>query len=159
MGRVIAPYGVRGWIKVRPFTESPDGLLGYGTWWLGGGERWQAYPLMEGRAHGALLVARLEGMETPEQAAVLKGATIAVPREALPDAGPGEYYWTDLIGLDVVNREEVALGRIAEVFETGANDVLVVRGERERLIPFIGSVIEEVDMRAGRVRVDWGADY
>ena len=159
MGRILAPYGVRGWINVAPQTESPDGLLSYRTWWLATGNEWQPYRLLEGRVHGSGLVARLAGIEDRDQAARLRGARIAVPRSELPPAPAGEYYWADLIGMRVVNREGAALGQVAEVFETGANDVLVVRGERERLIPFVAPVVLDVDVAAGLLTLDWGVDY
>jgi 16S rRNA processing protein RimM len=159
MGRVLAPFGVRGWIKVRPQTESADGLLAYRTWWLAAQDEWQPHRLLEGRAHGTELIAHLEGLEDRDQAAQLRGLRIAVPRSQLPPAPEGEYYWSDLIGLRVVNREGVQLGRVAEIFATGANDVLVVRGERERLIPFVEPVVVEVDIEASLLTLDWGADY
>jgi 16S rRNA processing protein RimM len=159
MGRIVAPYGVRGWVKAAPQTESPDGLLSYRTWWLATGSEWQSYRLLEGRVHGGGLVARLAGIEDRDQAALLRGARIAVPRSELPPPGAGEYYWADLIGMRVVNREGAALGQVAEVFETGANDVLVVRGERERLIPFVAPVVVDVDMAARLLTLDWGVDY
>lgn len=159
MGRILAPYGVRGWIKVRPQTESADGLLGYRTWWLGKQEEWRPYRLLRGRVHGAGLVAQLEGVEDRDQAAQLRGCEVAVPRSELPPAPEGEYYWVDLIGLDVVNREGVRLGQVVEIFATGANDVLVVRGDRERLIPFVEPVVVEVDVEGSLLTLDWGADY
>ncbi|MCC6531853.1 MAG: ribosome maturation factor RimM [Burkholderiales bacterium] len=159
MGRILAPYGVRGWLKVQPQTEAIEGLLNYSPWWLQGEHDWQAYRLVEGRVQGAGLVVHLEGIADRDQAAVLRGASIAVARSALPAADEGEFYWCDLIGLAVVNREGVALGEVAEVFATGANDVLVVRGERERLIPFAGPVVMQVDLDRARLLVDWGADY
>ena len=159
MGRILAPYGVRGWIKAAPQTESLDGLLSYRTWWLASGSQWQPYRLLEGRVHGTGLAARPEGAEGRDQAARPRGAGIAVPRSELPPAPAGEYYWADLIGMRVVNREGAALGQVAGVFETGANDVLVVRGERERLIPFVAPVVVDVDMAAGLLTLDWGVDY
>lgn len=159
MGRILAPYGVRGWIKVRPQTESTDGLLGYRTWWLGKQGEWNSYQLLEGRVHGTDVVARLEGVADRDLAAQLRGCEVAVPRSELPPAPEGEYYWADLIGLEVVNREGVRLGQVAEVFATGANDVLVVRGERERLIPFVEAVVVDVDLEGALLTLDWGADY
>jgi 16S rRNA processing protein RimM len=160
MGRVLAPYGVRGWLKVRPETEQPESLLSYRTWRLAAESGWRDYRLAEGRVHGgSILVARLEGVVDRDQAARLQNMPIAVPRSALPPAPEGEYYWADLIGLAVVNREGVELGVVDEMFATGANDVLVVRGDRERLIPFIESVVVEVDLRGSRLTVDWGAEY
>ena len=159
MGRILAPFGVRGWIKVRQQTENVDGLLAYRTWWLAAEAEWRAYRLLEGRVHGDGLVARLEGVDDRDQAIRLRGWQIAVPRSELPPAPEGEYYWSDLIGLEVVNREGVKLGQVAEVFATGANDVLVVRGERERLIPFIEPVVVKVDIEGSLLTLDWGADY
>jgi 16S rRNA processing protein RimM len=108
---------------------------------------------------GRAVVARLEGCADRDAAAALRGRTVAVPRAALPGTKSGEYYWADLIGLAVVNESAQALGRITGILQTGANDVLVVAGERERLIPFIAEVIREVDLGAGVMRVEWGADY
>ena len=159
MGRILAPYGVRGWIKLRPQTENADGLLAYRTWWLGRQDEWRSYRLLEGRVHGTELVARLEGIADRDRAAELKGCEVAVLRSELPAAPEGEYYWADLIGLEVMNLEGVRLGQVAEVFATGANDVLVVRGERERLIPFIEAVIVKVDLEGSILTLDWGADY
>ena len=159
MGRILAPYGVRGWVKVQPQTEKADGLLAYRTWWLSADGSWKSYRLIEGKVHGGGLIARLEGVDDRDRAAELRSMRIAVPRSELPPAPEGEYYWQDLIGLRVVNCEGVELGEVAEIFATGANDVLVVRGERERLIPFIEPVVVKVDIEASRLTLDWGADY
>jgi 16S rRNA processing protein RimM len=159
MGHIVAPFGVRGWIKVRPQTESVEGLLVYRTWWLAAQGEWQPRRVLEGRVHGTDLIARLEGVEDRDRAAQLRGVRVAVPRSELPPAPEGEYYWSDLIGLSVLNREGVRLGRVVEIFATGANDVLVVRGERERLIPFIEAVVVKVDIEASLLTLDWDADY
>jgi 16S rRNA processing protein RimM len=159
MGRIAAPYGVKGWIRVQPLTAEPRSLLDYRIWWLGGEDGWHEHTLASGRTHGGTVLARLEGCNDREAAAALKGSAVAVPRAALPAAKENEYYWTDLIGLRVVNTGEQDLGRVTAVMQTGANDVLVVGGGRERLIPFITQVIRGVDPGAGVIRVDWGADY
>lgn len=159
MGRVAAPYGVRGWIKVQTLTESVDALLGYPTWWLGNEDHWRDHRLLAGRVHGGALIAQIEGVADRTGVAQIRGARIAVPRAALPAPPDGQYYWTDLVGLAVVNRQGEALGQVAEIFATGANDVIVVRGERERLIPFVEPVLREVDLERGRLLVDWEADY
>lgn len=160
MGRIIAPFGVKGWVKIQPLTAAARNLLAYSRWWLGRGAEWREYEVAEGKAHSEkLVVARLAGCGDRDAAAEFRGSDIAVPRSQLPDTRRGEYYWADLIGLAVVNTAAQALGRIAGVMQTGANDVLVVQGERERLIPFIAEVIREVDPASGVVRVDWGADY
>lgn len=106
------------------------------------------------------MVAKLPGCNDRDAAAKLVGATIQVPRSALPKPKRGEYYWTDLEGLAVVTVEGVDLGKVSHLFATGANDVLVVRGERERLIPFVtGQFVKDVDLKAGRITVDWDADF
>jgi 16S rRNA processing protein RimM len=160
MGRIIAPFGVKGWVKIQPLTEAAKNLLAYSRWWLGRGAEWRECEVAEGKVHSEdLVVARLEGCADRDAAVAFRGSDIAVPRSQLPKARPGEYYWADLIGLSVVNTAAQVLGRIEGVMQTGANDVLIVQGERERLIPFIADVIREVDLAAGVVRVDWSAEY
>ena len=160
MGRITAPFGVKGWVKVRPLTAAARNLLDYPRWQVQRDAGWQEYEVAEARVHSPTeVVARLAGLDDRDAAARLRGADIAVARSALPQAGQDEYYWADLIGLRVVNGEARELGAVVEILETGANDVLVVRGERERLIPFIASVIREVDAAGGVLRVEWGADY
>jgi 16S rRNA processing protein RimM len=159
MGRIVAPYGVRGWVKIRPYTQSVDGLLEYPRWWVGTEDAWVEHAHVEGRGHGTMLVARLDGFDDREQVVPLRGRDIAIDREELPKAAADEYYWDDLVGLAVATREGVDLGRVTEVFDTGANDVLVVGGERERLIPFLASVLVEVDLAGGRLVVDWDPEF
>ncbi|RMD80470.1 MAG: 16S rRNA processing protein RimM [Gammaproteobacteria bacterium] len=154
-------YGVRGWVRVASHMDPREALLGCAPWLLRrrgdppGRWRHRVRPL-EGRAHGKGLVARLEGWEDRDQARELVGLEVWVPRDRLPPTGPREHYWADLEGLEVLNREGVRLGRVARLLETGAHDVLVVRGERERLIPYVWDrYVLEVDLDAGRLMVDW----
>jgi 16S rRNA processing protein RimM len=158
MGRVAAPFGVKDWIKIQPFTQAVDALLGYRAWWLGQEGRWDSSPVEDGAVHGRSLIAKLQGCDDRDAAGRLKGLQVALPRSALPASADGEYYWADLIGLEVVNREGVSLGRVTGLMETGASHVLVVRAERELLIPFAEPVIESVDVGGGRVIVDWRTD-
>ncbi len=159
MGRITAPFGVKGWVKVHPLTEAAKNLLAYPRWWVRRGAEWQEFEVAEARVQSKGVVVRLAGCEERDAAARFRGSEIAVPRAQLPQAGPGEYYWADLLGMSVVNGEAQELGSIVDILQTGANDVLVVQGERERLIPFIANVVREVDADAGVLRVDWGADY
>jgi 16S rRNA processing protein RimM len=159
MGRVAAPFAVSGWVKVQVFTERADGLLRYRDWWLRRGGRWRQVTVEEAAVHGRALVAKLRGCDDREAAAALRGSEVAVPRAVLPRNEDGEYYWADLEGLRVRNLQNHDLGRIAGLIDTGANQVLVVRGERERLIPFVRAVVESVDLARGEVAVDWGADW
>ena len=159
MGRVAAPFGVKGWVKVQPDTEAPGSLLGYKSWWIGRDGDWREIAVAEARVQDRAVAARLAGYDDRDAATTLRGMLVAVEREQLPQPRQGEYYWVDLVGLRVVNTESQELGRIEQVLQTGANDVLVVQGDRERLVPFIADVIREVDTAAGVVRVEWGADY
>lgn len=159
MGRVVAPYGINGWIKVQPFTRESRGLLGYSLWQLGRGSAWQPWTVESAKVHGAAVVAKLAGIADRDQAAALQGMRVAIARDEFPAAASGEFYWADLIGLNVVNQAGVELGVVSRVFETGANDVLVVEGERERLLPFIETVVRQVDVASGVITVDWEADF
>ena len=160
MGRVSGLFGVRGWIKVYSHTSPKEGILSYSPWYIRHGEVWEARKLLAGHRQGKGVVAHLVGCDDRDQAAQLQGCDIAVRREQLPDLSAGEYYWTDLQGLRVVNLQGVELGRVSHLFETGANDVLVVEGERERLIPYTwGEAVRSVDLEAGLMVVDWDPDF
>jgi len=160
MGRVAAPFGIQGWIKIQPFTDELDGLAGYSEWWLGDGVTWRQVAVTDCAVHGATLIAKLDGVADRNASAAIKGQQVAVPRALLPKPGHDEYYWSDLIGLAVTNLQGEALGTISSLLETGAHDVLVVKqGEQERLIPFIEQYVIKVDLPSGQVRVDWGIDY
>jgi len=161
MGRVAAAHGIRGLVKIQPFTEYLDSLLDYQTWWLGHEQGpWHEIEAQQCEMHGKTLVAQLPDCPDRNAAEKLKGLLIAVPRSSLPKQGDDEYYWSDLIGLTVVNEAYVPLGIVANVLETGANDVLCVRGENgEILIPFVASAIKQVDMHNKTIRVDWALDY
>lgn len=159
MGRIVAPYGIKGWVKIQPFTEALDGLFDYEHWWLADEGSWREGELEDAKVHGSVLVAKFVGCEGRDGAFALKGKEIAVSRDEMPEAEEDEYYWSDLIGLNVRNLQQVDLGKVKDVFETGANDVLVVQGERERLIPFGGQVVQEVDLAKGAILVDWDADF
>lgn len=172
MGRIVAPYGIKGWIKIQPFTQQQQGLLDYPRWQVGRDGEWQLRVVEAAKVHGATVVAKLEGVTGREQAEALQGMRIAVSRDDFPAPATNEFYWSDLVGLKVVNVAGVTLGSVTRVFETGANDVLVVEdkvagevanevaaNQRERLLPFIEPVIRQVDIAGGTIIVDWDADY
>ena len=151
---------MRGELKVQSFTDPEGTLLRYQPWTLvhGGSER--ELEGVKGRQTAKGVNATFPGVEDRDAAQALAGAEIWVPRSRLPKARPGEYYWVDLEGLEVVNREGVVLGRVSHLFDTAANQVMVVAGDRERLIPFLeGSFVHKVDFEAGRIEVDWDADF
>ncbi|MHB1677301.1 MAG: ribosome maturation factor RimM [Sulfuriferula sp.] len=159
MGRIAAPYGVKGWVKVQTFSEAIDALADYAQWYVGRDNDSRIYTVVEAKIHVKVLVAKLLGIDGRDAALALKGCEIAIVRDTLPPAPEGEYYWSDLIGLDVVNLGGAAFGSIAQILEAGAHDVLVVRGDREHLIPFVGQIVREVDLKTRTVRVDWELDY
>lgn len=158
LGRIEGIFGVAGMVKVFSYTEYRPDILEYPTWWLGQPGNWQAYTLLEAREQGKTLVAQLEGVGDREQARALLGQSIAVPREQLPALDEDTYYWSQLVGLQVLNPEGEPLGIVDHLFETGANDVLVVRAAGgEILIPY--TAVLEVDLAQKQIRVDWQADY
>lgn len=161
MGRVAAAHGIQGWVKVQPFTEYLDSLLDYRTWWVGHEHGpWREVEVKQCEVHNKTLAAQLPDCPDRNAAEKLKGLLIAVPRSSLPVQEEGEYYWSDLIGLAVVNEAGMALGTVTNLLETGANDVLCVHGDSgEILIPFVASAIRQVDLQNKTIRVDWSVDY
>ncbi len=161
MGRVAGAHGIQGWIKVQPYTAELDSLADYRTWWLGNEKQgWRELDVLSASAHGRGMVAQLMGCHDRSVAERYKGLLIAIPRNRMPPTEDGEYYWSDLIGLEVRNLSDERLGVVENLQDTGANQVLCVRGEKgEMLIPFIESAIKQVDVAGRVIRVDWQADY
>ncbi len=158
LGEVSAHYGVRGWVKVFSHTRPLENILDYPRWWLRVRGQWQEVEVAEGRMHGKGIVVRFGDVDSREQAEIYLKAEIAVNRDQLPE-GDG-FYWSDLIGLNVETIEGVSLGVVDHLFETGANDVVVVRGERERLLPWVrDDVIKDVSLEDGIIRVDWDPNF
>jgi 16S rRNA processing protein RimM len=160
IGKVGGPFGVKGWIKLLSWIEPREEIADYSPWQIGRGGEWKDWKVAEFRPHGKGLAARLVGLDDRDKAAELLGADIAVWRDQLGEPEPGRYYWADLIGLEVKSTEGPSFGRVEGLMATGANDVLVVKGERERLIPYIQEqVIKSVDLDAGIIVVDWDPDF
>jgi len=160
LGKISGIYGVRGWVRVYSYTRPRDNIIRYRCWYLKQADDWKPVQVAEARVHGKGVIARLEGCEDRDAAQALMGCEIGIDRDQLPAPEPGEYYWSDLQGLQVVTLDGEPLGTVDYLMETGANDVLVVKGERERLIPFVsGQVVVEVDQEKGEIRVDWDKDF
>jgi 16S rRNA processing protein RimM len=159
MGRVAAPFGVQGWVKVQPYSDDPSALLDFESWRIGRGAEQRHYSVEAVHDHGSALVAKLAGVDDRDAAYALRGQEISVARSDLPPPEGNEFYWSDLIGLQVTNREGVDLGEVTSLLETGAHDVLVVKGRREHLIPFVAAFVGAVDLEKGTIEVDWGEDW
>jgi 16S rRNA processing protein RimM len=167
-GRLGGCYGIKGWLRVRAYTDRAESLLDFPAWWLAGAGGPQPIRIDGGRPQGKAFVVHLAGVDDRDAAEALRGKDILVSRSALPTLATDEFYWHQLEGLEVwcgEQEEAQLLGRVDHLLETGANDVLVLRpctgsiDERERLVPYLpGTVVTDVDLAAGRLTVDWFAD-
>lgn len=159
LGRINGIFGTRGWVKIHSYTRPRDNILAYRCWQIATPSGWRAHNVIDSRLQGNGIIASLEGITDRDAAAAYVNSDIAVARSMLAPVEPGEYYWYDLVGLRVFNREGTDLGRVVQLLDTGANDVLVVDGERRRLIPYVPGVhVDEVDLAGERILVDWHVD-
>jgi len=160
LGRIVGHFGVHGWVRVKSYTRPVENILAYRNWRLADDKDCVDIRLMEGRPHGQGLVARFQRISNRDLAGKLIGKTVSVARSELPEQGSGSYYWMDLEGLEVVTESGQKLGKVDYLLETGANDVLVVAGNVERLVPFVvGEYIKAVDLAAGVITVDWDPEF
>jgi 16S rRNA processing protein RimM len=160
LGRISGVFGVKGWVKVRSYTEPRDNIVGFAVWTLQQSGVESKVELEDGRSHGANVVVKLRGVDDRDRAHELIGADVLVERAELPACKPGEYYWTDLEGLEVRGVGGELLGIVDHLVATGANDVLVLAGEPGRLIPFVvGDVIRSVDLDAGVIVANWSPEF
>ena len=163
VGVVTGAWGVKGGFKVQPHAAQPQALFSSKRWWLRAADgRARLLRIVQAREQGDAIVASAQEVPDRDAAEVQRGARIHVARSSFPSTGDDEYYWVDLIGLAVVNREGEALGRVADLIDTGAHSVLRVQAEGEegeRLIPFVAAYVDGVDLAARRIDVDWGLDY
>jgi 16S rRNA processing protein RimM len=159
MGRVLGAFGVQGWIRVKPYTETPGALGEFARWVVRSPEGWSEVAVEEFELHAKGPVARLAGCADRTAAERLRGVEIAVPRAALGEAEKGTLYQVDLLGLEVRDEQGRVLGEVDGFLETGGASVMVVKGGIERLIPFVADYVKAVDREARRITVDWKADY
>jgi 16S rRNA processing protein RimM len=158
LGYVSAVHGIKGWVKIHSWTRPMEAILRYQPWLLG--EDKKPVRIVDGRKQGKGVAALLPGCEDREQAATLVGTQIFARRDQLPATKKDEYYWSDLEGLEVKTTSGEVLGRVEKLMETGANDVLVIRGNREHLVPFIqGQYVTRVDLEEGLIEVDWDPEF
>jgi 16S rRNA processing protein RimM len=159
LGKIGSAFGVQGWVRITSYTDPPDNILDYETWYLRRAGQWQATEIEDGRMTAKGVQAKLAGIDTPEDARLQVGIEIAVPRSELPPTAPGEYYWSDLEGLEAVTREGEMLGRVDHFRTTPGGALVVIRGDREHWIPFVKDRIVKVDIDAKRIVLDWGVDW
>jgi 16S rRNA processing protein RimM len=171
VGRIADAWGVKGWFKVLPHSADPQALFSSKRWYLQPSEKGPRVfsgtvllRVREAKEHSDTVVARADCVDDRAAAEALRGARIFVPRSSFPTAGEDEYYWIDLIGLDVVNREGQHLGQVRELMATGPQTVLVLEYQeagqvQERMLPFVSAYVDGVDLQARRITVDWQADY
>jgi 16S rRNA processing protein RimM len=159
VGHILGAQGLKGWVRVFSNTHPRDNIVNYSPWFIEQGDVLDEVHV-SGRVQGKNVLAQLDGCEDRSQAEALAGCRIFIDPAQLPRLQEGDYYWSDLIGLKVESLQGDTLGVVASILETGANDVLVVSGERERLIPFVvGDIVHEVDIERQRIVVDWLPDY
>jgi len=159
VGHIIGVQGVKGWVKVFSDTSPRENILNYSPWKIVTGEKIMDVAV-NGRLQGKNVIAQIDGIEDRDLAVELIGSKIYIEPGQLPKLAEGEYYWSDLIGMKVESLESEPLGTVETMMETGANDVMVLQGDRERLIPFvIDEIVREVDLANKRVVVDWQPDY
>ena len=176
MAHVKEPYGLKGWVKLYTHSEEASGLANFDVWWLGGvtggpnrsgsakPAAWRRVVPDQTGEHSGTLIAKLPGVNDRDTAFALKGVEIAVPRSGFAPRSDNDYYWADLIGLDVTNRQGDLLGSVIDLMDLGPHQVLRVKSARtgtqeERLIPFVAQYVDSVDLAAKTIRVDWGLDF
>ena len=158
LGYISAVHGIKGWVKIHSWTRPIEAILDYQPWLLG--KEQKPVSILDGRKQGKSLVELLPGTNDRELSSEFVGQKIFVERKQLPETGPDEYYWSDLEGLEVHTLDGEILGRVDRLMETGANDVLVIRGQREHLVPFIqGQFVRRIDLETGRIDVDWDPEF
>lgn len=159
LGKIAGTFGVRGWVKINSYTEPPDNILEYADLLIGGGEHWNSIELEDGKITGRGVLGKLKGIETPEDARTRVGAELGVRRSALPPPAPGEYYWSDLEGLDAESPSGERLGRVDHFRATPAGTMIVLRGDRELWVPFVKERIVKVDLAQRRIVLEWSLDW
>lgn len=167
LGKVGAVYGIKGWLKIHSFTDDPEAIFDYTPWSLNLGEKSQSANVTDWRKHNNGLIAKVAGIEDRDQAQSLVGYEISVRPEELPELPEGEFYWKDLMGMQVVTSNGYDLGVVSDMMETGANDVLVVKanfndgfGKKERLIPYLlDQVVINVSQENKQIEVDWDPGF
>jgi 16S rRNA processing protein RimM len=159
LGKIVGTFGVQGWMKIQSFTDPPENIFEYDNWRILKSGQWSQVSIEDGRVTGKGVLAKLAGIDTPEDARLYVGIEVGVARSEMPELSRGEFYWSDLEGLEARAGSGEVLGRIDHFRSTPAGDVVIVRGEREHWIPFVKERILKVDLEAGFIVLDWASDW
>jgi len=160
VGRISGLFGIQGWVKIFSYTHPRENVISYNPWHIKRASRWQRTEVIMGRRQAKTLIVKLQGIDDRRQAADLLGADVAIDETQLEPLSDGDYYWVQLIGLRIINLRGLKLGVVERLMDTGAQDVLVVRGDTQILIPFVqGSVVKDIDLDKGFIMVDWEASW
>ncbi|HEY6643397.1 ribosome maturation factor RimM [Povalibacter sp.] len=159
LGKIVGTFGIKGWVKIKSYTEPVENILGYEVWKVGKPDQWQSTIVEEARVTDKGVLAKLKGLESPEEARLKVGLEIGVWRSEMPPPAPGEYYLSDLEGIDAVSASGELLGRVDHFRSTPGGTVVIVRGEQEHWIPFVKDRIVKVELDARRIVLDWSADW
>ena len=159
VGKFGAAYGIRGWLHLLSFTDPVDNIFNYAEWQVRHCDQWEILHLEQGKAHGKRLIVKIKEINDREAAREYTNDKIFIERDALPELSDDEHYWADLTGATVITQNGITLGIVKELLATGSNDVLVVAGERERLIPYTKDVIVNIDKTKNEITVDWDPEF
>ncbi|MBA5248214.1 MAG: ribosome maturation factor RimM [Gammaproteobacteria bacterium] len=159
VGTINGLFGVQGWVKIFSHTEPRKNILTYKPWHIEVEGQWQVLEFINGREQGKTIVAKIKDIDSREQAQVLIGTDIYIEKTQLPKLNAGEHYWRDLIGLTVIGQTGFAFGKVVQLVDTGANHVIVVRGEKEYWIPYIAPFLIETDLEKQKILVDWDENF
>lgn len=159
IGRLGRCYGTRGWLRIQSFTEHPTDLFNYPDWHMQHRGHWQAITVTQHKVHGDSFIIKLADCDTPEQARLYANNPVGIFKQELPILAQEEYYWTDLIGLRVVNSDNIELGIVDHLLETASNDVMVVKGKKRHLLPYTDDVVQSIDLKQKQMIVEWDEDF
>lgn len=159
IGKFGSVYGVKGWLKVISFTDPKENILEFTPWFINKANQWQSIAITDSRIHGKNIIVKIANVDERELAKTYTNLEIATADAQLPKLPQGEYYWSDLEGLTVINKDDKNLGQVDHILATGANDVLVIKNHRERLIPYIDNVILNIDLTKKIITVDWDTEF
>lgn len=160
LGKINGVSGVRGWLKIYSYSRPRESIFSYSHWLIREDGKWRARKLVDGKQQGRKLLALLDGISDRDAALAMVGLEVAIERRQLAALEEGEYYWCDLIDLEVLDLSGRSFGQVVDIKETGANDVLVVKGDERYLIPLVhDKIVKQVDVEGGMIRVDWDPEY